>query len=662
MRSRLANFQLSLLVFCLLCWAQPAHAQNRRTDSLELLLKNTPRDTSRVSILNRLGEQLRFSEYQRSIGYLNDAMHLADSIGDISGYATAKVCYGEVQNHLGAFDLSMASCLEALKLFEEIGDDLGIGRSLMSIGLVHSQLQQDEKAISSFLKSAEHYANQGDLRGRVGALHNMSVTYLEMGDTAKSKKQLLENLQILKGTDYWGHFAATYNNLANVMDPIVEGDSAIKLYETALSYKYKLKNPSKSSIGNTIMNIAGVHLARGEFKDAEAQLKKAELLVMESQEKIRVQQLHKLWGELYFKTGRYKQSAIHFEQQAIVQDSIYQPQMAEQAAQLEAAYQNKSQQLEIELLNKEKLLVEEVKASDEAAKARWMWIAIGMSCVFLLSIALLVVVVLRGRERNRMMNLLTLKTDEIKRQQNEIVLQNEALSQQNHELEQVNNEKDGLISIVAHDLRAPLNRSAALAELIATMGELSPEQEKFVQMIKKVSEEGGRLIQDLLELNAYESKQLEVDWADLDLAEVIAHSLHGFRKSAEGKSIQIVWEPVTARVRSDEKLLGRILDNLISNAIKFTPKGKSIHIALQANAGMQWILIRDEGPGISAEDQKKMFRKFQRLGARPTGGKSSTGLGLSIVKTLAERIEAELVFESVVGHGTSFKIGIRASK
>ncbi len=662
MRSRLANFQLIVWVVCLLCWAQPSHAQNRRADSLQLLLRNAPQDTSRVDILNQLAEQLRYSEYQRAIDYLNDAMHLADSIGFISGLAMAKACYGEIQNHLGAYDLSMASSLEALKLYQSISDDLGMGRSLMSIGLVQSQLEQHDKALSSLRKAAAHYDKKKNLKGRVGALHNMSVVYSNLGDTVKAQKQLLQNLQILQGTTLWGHFAATYNNLANLMNPITEGDSAIKLYETALRYKYMAAVPSKSSIGNTLMNIANVHLAREEFEAAEIQLKKADPLVMEAQEKIRIQQLHQLWGRLYFKMGRFKLSAIHFEKEALMQDSIYRPQMAEQAAQLEAAYQNKRQQLEIELLNKEKLLVEEAKISDLKEKSRWMWLAIGISVGFFLTVALLVVVVLRGRERNRMMTLLTLKNDEIKRQQEEIVLQNEVLSLQNKQLEEVNIEKDGLIGIVAHDLRAPLNRSAALAELISTMGQLSPEQEKFVQMIKKVSDEGGRLIQDLLELNAYESSQLSVEWSEVALDEVIEHSLHGFSNAAAEKSIAITLAVHKVVARADEKLLGRILDNLISNAIKFTPKGKSIHISLEKKNETAWILIRDEGPGISAEDQKKMFRKFQRLGARPTGGESSTGLGLSIVKALAQRIQAELVFESVVGQGTSFKIGIRSPK
>jgi signal transduction histidine kinase len=646
----------------MLLGVQFALAQSKKIDSLQQVLKTEPRDTHRVSLLNTLADQLKFSAYQLAIDYLNEATHLADSLHFTSGLAAAKVCNGELQLHLGAFDLSMASSLEALKLYESIGNDRGIARSWMSIGLVHSQLRQHEKALTALEKASSHYEKGKDARGRISALHNMSVVYSNVGDTLKAREQLLDNLKILQGTTYSAHFAATYNNLANLMDPIKEGDSAIALYEMALEYKYKAAIPSKSSIGNTHMNIATVHLKRGALALAEKQLRKADPLVMESKEKIRILQLHQLWGQLYFKMGRYKESAVHFEQQTIIQDSIYQPQMAEQAVQLEAAYQNKSQQLEIELLNKEKLLVEEAKIRDKKEKSRWMWLAIGISGGFLMTVALLVVLIVRGKEKNRMMSLLKLKNDEIKRQQDEILLQNEVLSLQNKQLEQVNNEKDGLIGIVAHDLRAPLNRSAALAELIATIGHLSPEQDKFAQMIKKVSDEGGRLIQDLLELNAYESQQLGVEWANVDLALVIDHSLHGFSKAAEDKSIEIHWQPLKTMGNTDEKLLGRILDNLISNAIKFTPQGKSIQISILQEKDKNWILVQDEGPGITQEDQKKMFLKFQRLTARPTAGESSTGLGLSIVKALATRIHAELSFVSTMGKGTTFKIGIPSSK
>ena len=98
------------------------------------------------------------------------------------------------------------------------------------------------------------------------------------------------------------------------------------------------------------------------------------------------------------------------------------------------------------------------------------------------------------------------------------------------------------------------------------------------------------------------------------------------------------------------------MDNLISNAIKFTPSGRRIYLDL-ANGGDGAVFsIRDEGPGISKEDQKKMFRKFQRLSAKPTGGESSTGLGLSIVKSLVERLDGQIDVESQLGKGTTFRI------
>jgi signal transduction histidine kinase len=627
-------------------------AQDPKTDSLELLLRSLPQDTQRVNVLNEVADRLRGTRFQDALDYVNEAMDLADSLNFVSGLATALVGHAELQSSLGAYESSMKSALSSYDRFLLLGNSNGMARALNSLGLVQNHLKQYDKAITTIGKAIRCYEIAKNQRGALSAKHNLAVIHTSKGDTAKAKAQYAQNLKSLQGTNYWGVYAATYNNLGNLLPPTTAGDSAILFYELALQYKAKAKLPSLGSIGNTIMNIANVHLKRGELAQAEARLLVADSLVQRSQEKVRILQLHDLWGELYYKMGRYKESAEHYELQTVVQDSLFAPQMTEQAARLEAAYQSENQKKEIALLNQSKAL-------DEAEKTRWRWIAAGIGSVLVLCVALLLLLVLRGRERSRMMKLLQQKNGEIKRQQQEIVLQNEALSIQNKRLADVNNDKDGLIGVVAHDIRAPLNRSAALAELITNIGDLNPEQEKYLQMIRKVSEEGGRLIQDLLELNSYESHQLKVEWQPVDLADVVEHALHGFGKATAEKQISLHWEPQPATAVTDEKLLGRILDNVVSNAVKFTPKGKGIHLRIVTDADLHWIEVRDEGPGISAEDQRKMFQKFQRLSARPTGGESSTGLGLSIVRALSDRIGAKLVFESSLGTGTTFKIGIR---
>ncbi len=627
------------------------HAQNRVLDSLINILETQPRDTHRVTLLNAVADIVSKSEIEQSLAYMNESNLLADSLQFKHGLANAKIAYAEAQNQLGGLARSMTSGLEAYNLFMEMHDTAGLARTLMVIGLVQNKLFHFKKSEESLKKAAEFYAALHDERGEISAYHNLAVGYVDQKDTVAGRKRYLANLKLLQGTKYDRIFAATYNNLGNLFNTRIQGDSSIFYYTKALQYKFQAKIPNKGSIGNTLMNMANVYLDQGKLGPTLAKAMEAEPYVLASHEIERLMELHKLKGELYYQMGRYRESAENFEQLAMVKDSMFAPQMTEQASRLEAAFNSENQKKEIELLNRSKAL-------DNVEKTRWRWITGGISIGLILAVTLLLVVVMRGRERNRMLKLIQQKSGEIRRQQQEIVFQNEALSLQNKRLADLNQEKDGLIGIVAHDIRAPLNRSAALAELISSIGNLSSEQYRYVQMIKKVSDDGGRLIQDLLELNAYEQNAYDVESTDVDILLVLEHAHYGFAANASQKGIEIVLDAHSIVAQTDEKLLARIIDNLISNAVKFTPKGKKIFLSISSDADRHWISIRDEGPGISEEDQKKMFQKFMRLSARPTGGESSTGLGLSIVRSLAGRIGVELAYESTMGVGTNFRIGI----
>jgi signal transduction histidine kinase len=115
-------------------------------------------------------------------------------------------------------------------------------------------------------------------------------------------------------------------------------------------------------------------------------------------------------------------------------------------------------------------------------------------------------------------------------------------------------------------------------------------------------------------------------------------------------------------VYADKYCMYRILDIVLSNAVKFSGENRNIYIEAQDDGTTIHVEVRDEGPGISEEDQKKLYKKFQTLAARPTGGETSTGLGLAIAKSLADKMETELLCESKEGEGTTFTLRIRKEK
>lgn len=625
-------------------------AQGRRIDSLRARLKELPQqDTARIFTLLRLGERIVYSDYETALECYAEAKKYGEAHDDRQVLALVGTLYGELYNKLYLPDAAMENALEGLELHTANRDTFNMARTNNALGLIQHELENFEQAKQYYLAAERLYESIGADRGVFVARHNFAVTLTDEGDTVNARRYYHESMPRLLKSRYTEILGATYNNLGNLLPRTSEADSAIYYFQLALAIKRRGEQPR--STANTYLNVAEAYLRLNALDRAQAYLDSA----AQHLEGMGVFDLlinyHRYTSELLRKQGKTDAAFFHLDEALRLKDSLYSEERTVQAQQMGAVYKSKDQESRIALLAKQSDI-------DKAETSRLWAVSIALGAGFLAVGALLTVTIIRGRERKRMYELLSKKNQEIERQQSEILEQNERLAAQNRRLEEMNRDKDGLISIVAHDLRAPLNRSAALAELISSSGPLNPEQIKYLGMIHKVNDDGGRLIQDLLEMNSYENLDFRIDRQPVDLRELLERTVRGFEKVAQDKAIalhiQVPTEPVEAA--TDEKLLGRVIDNLLSNAIKFTKPGKNVYLQVERQNGHAHVVVRDEGQGISVEDQKKMFRKFQRLSARPTGGESSTGLGLSIVKTLIERLDGEIDLASEVGKGTEFRI------
>lgn len=218
-------------------------------------------------------------------------------------------------------------------------------------------------------------------------------------------------------------------------------------------------------------------------------------------------------------------------------------------------------------------------------------------------------------------------------------------------------EKEDLIFMLMHDLRTPLARARGLVEILGAT-QLTEDQKQIVQMILKATGEGFQLINDMLQINSIAHQNQEPVAAPIDL-HLFVHELvkNHFAVAANEKKVHInIAVEDHLQVHIDALALQRIFDNLISNAIKFSGADATIHIKVLNTERYVYISVQDEGPGISAEDQKKLFKKFQKLSPQPTAGESSTGLGLYIVKNLVEKLRGTIRVKSEPGKGTEFII------
>ncbi len=233
------------------------------------------------------------------------------------------------------------------------------------------------------------------------------------------------------------------------------------------------------------------------------------------------------------------------------------------------------------------------------------------------------------------------------------------LSTSYSKLSDLNRERDGMMSIVAHDLRTPLNNIQGLVQLVSLDGTLNDDQEDYIVKIKDVVFRGNEMIRDLLDITqAKNMDATKIKTAEFDLSEFIQEwSTHFQNRLQEKKqTFEIIGLEKEMKTNSDKGIISRILDNLMSNAMKFSEPGKNIELQVEQLEENIKISLKDEGPGMSKRDKMKMFKPFTKLSARPTSGEPSNGLGLSIIKTLAEKLGGSIEVESEVGVGTTFHI------
>jgi signal transduction histidine kinase len=230
---------------------------------------------------------------------------------------------------------------------------------------------------------------------------------------------------------------------------------------------------------------------------------------------------------------------------------------------------------------------------------------------------------------------------------------NEQIQSQIRELNALNVEKNEMMGIVAHDLKNPLTTALSVSGLISKE-KITEDQREYLSLLKKSLDKMNHLVSKILEIKVLESPSFKTHLSHVDVKQVTEQVISAQKIQSDHKNIQIVPDLDAVVASLDRSLMVQIIDNLLSNAIKFSNPNTKVHVRLKEMNQTFRLEIDDEGPGILEADKPKLFQKFQKLHARPTGGESSTGLGLSIVKKYVEAMHGKVWCESKFGQGATF--------
>ncbi|MCU0424803.1 MAG: ATP-binding protein [Candidatus Kapabacteria bacterium] len=252
--------------------------------------------------------------------------------------------------------------------------------------------------------------------------------------------------------------------------------------------------------------------------------------------------------------------------------------------------------------------------------------------------------------------------EEVRKRTQELEASNQELAWSNERLQELNNEKNAILGIAAHDLKTPLATMLTLTELVENdRNTLSSEElHHFNSLMRQSANRMMSLITQLLNMNMIDEGKLNLSLETIEVNPIISALCADAEALARPKNLtfHITKPQENYHICADHSAYMQIIENLLSNAIKYSPLSKNIWVELgiitKERSEYVCFSVRDEGIGLTEDDKKRLFGKFARLSARPTGGEHSTGLGLSIVKKLVEAMNGEIWCESEHRKGATF--------
>lgn len=679
---------LALLLPFLL--TEPVLASVNISDSLLQVLPAQP-DTVKVDIYNRLFWTTFYDDREQALQYATKGMELARETGSIRAQHGMAICLGHYYKESGAYEKDLEYKLEAIALsrklttFDEALSRFSLGESFraqanyqlamvflrealnmaktlqtdsgawlvakcqLETGLSYGQMQQLDSA-EFILQNSLHVFDSLKNIASIGWGHlGLGEVYMKQARWTESQQQFQKAIYFFDVTENTQGMSSAYHQLGLLELGKEQYNKALQNFGRAVELA-KLRNASDEEIYRLKLEQANAYLKWDKLDEA--------LAVADSC----LKQFGQEESSRVFIEANYLLSRIYRARKDNIKalwhaDVSYEGELMRNQANARKEFKNLAIVYQAEQQQQiNKILQQDIQLQEQNHRQN---LFLGISAGGILLTLLVIWALLRQSQLNKK---LVGSNSIIEKNRADLLHTNMALSSQNKKLQEINSEKDSIIKIITHDLKAPLDRIAGLVNLMKMGSKPQPdEQQEYLSKIEKVVHEGVHTIHRLLDYKALEEGRMELQQQQFSLQEFFTETTGRFSMAAHRKNITLKLEQPAEDLHftSDRFYLARVVDNLVSNAIKFSFAGASVALRWFTDGQQLFIEVEDNGPGIKPEDIEKLFQKFQRLSTRPTAGESSTGLGLTIVKGITEKLGGEISYKPGEKHGACFVLAFQ---
>jgi signal transduction histidine kinase len=655
------------LILLLFIFITPTFGQTPvNVDSLERVFEAMP-PAKKIKAANTLMQHYIDVSFEKTDYYARQAFQLAKANAvPPDDVAYTHVSWGIIQYDRGNYDSSLIYNYQALRYYKSVSDTTKMAVTFNNISLAYNAQGDFAKAAEYAYKALSIYIKYERWRKAGIASLNLGSSYFEareyslalywaqqayayytkandsselpyalqaMVDVYVVRKEIDSAQQCLKQIAQFN--AISPNEYLEAINLSQRGevymlqekyDSARIVQEQCIRFYEQLGIPE--SVQQTRISLARTWLALGNVTAAHQQAEVVLAIAHKVRKKRLIMESCLVLANVYKAKNNLKQ-ALHFmEQAALYKDSIL-------FQSLHGSIEGKLSdiKLEQEVLEKARVL-DELNQHTKLISRQWLVIIV--IAVALIVMAMLAFFIRRVSEYRKRMN--------------------QQLVSSNTRLNALNEEVNGLVNTIVHDLNAPLNSVRGIFNLLASMPHTNDQVNELIALGQTSVTAGQDVVRQLLELREVESGMQHKQQLELHAGEVLLELHKMFSMQADQKQLAFVCEAADFTFVSDKISLQRILTNLISNAIKFSHAGGVVAVsAVQLNGSVSFS-VSDQGQGFTHEDQKKIYGKFQKLSARPTAGEASNGLGLATVNLLVQHLQGTISLQSQPGKGSTFTV------
>lgn len=630
-------------LFLILLILYPIFSFSQETEKLRQLeskVLELPDGNEKVDVLNQLVFMYAFLKPEKTAPTIQEALDLSKKVKYKMGEAYAYSMRGNLLRIAGYYEEAISDQLYSLELNKDIDNIYGIAINYANLGMIQHEQNNYYEAVKYFKKSMELKLKTADSLSVEFSLNDIANTYADLGQTDSALLYCSFALdRARKSKNIAGQSHANYT-IAKIR--ALDEDYERALHDALISQRQSIESENryieikvKNLIGDIYLNLddadSAIHYNRMSL-DMAREIKNANS----------IKDASKSLSRAYEKKGDYE-NALEFQKQYLLfKDSIFNVEKERRIALIESKYDYDT---------REQLIKAEYEF--ELKKQRTYFMIIGGALFFFILFGVLII--RKNSQLNKSFTKIQEANEEINNQKDEIISQKEKIHVQASNLIQANAAKDKVFSIIAHDLRGPIENLKGLLELFHS-NEISENNLK--EFSKDINKKVGGLsttMNNLLFWSRTQMGGLTAEKSDFELTPIISDKKELFAGMIEEKGLSFRVEKLTdKKAFADINHMRLILRNLISNAIKFSKRGGEILLKVQDENDKIKFCICDKGIGMEAEEVNLIMDKSRHFSKYGTDGEKGTGLGLMLIKELLDINNGELSVQSEKNKGSVF--------